>query len=47
MDASIEDLNPKSREGTSTEDNEIVCHKSLNQVFGAMDLKAKFSFVLR
>ncbi len=46
-DASVEHLNPKSRGGTSTEDNEVVCHKSLNQVFGAMDLKHKFEFVLK
>lgn len=46
-DASIEHLNPKSRGGTSTEDNEVVCHKSLNQVFGAMGLKDKFAFVLK
>lgn len=45
-DASIEHLNPKSRGGTSTEDNEVVCHASLNETFGAMDLKRKFAFVL-
>jgi hypothetical protein len=45
-DASIEHLNPKSRGGSSTEGNEVVCHKSLNQVFGSMDLKAKFAFVV-
>jgi hypothetical protein len=46
-DASIEHLNPKSRGGPSTEDNEVVCHKSLNQTLGDMDLKSKFSFVLK
>jgi hypothetical protein len=46
-EASIEHLNPKSRGGTSTEDNEVVCHDSLNETFGAMDLKQKFAFVLR
>jgi hypothetical protein len=45
--ASIEHLHPKSRGGTSSEDNEVVCHRSLNQVFGDMDLKTKFSFVLK
>lgn len=46
-DASVEHLNPKSRGGTSTEDNEVVCHKSLNHVFGNMELKRKFEFVLK
>jgi 5-methylcytosine-specific restriction endonuclease McrA len=46
-DASIEHLNPKSRGGTSTEDNEVVCHKTLNQIFGDMELKHKFEFILR
>ena len=46
-DASIEHLNPKSRGGTSSEDNEVVCHASLNETFGAMDLKRKFAFVLQ
>lgn len=46
-DASVEHLNPKSRGGTSTEDNEVVCHKTLNQVFGNMELKRKFEFVLK
>lgn len=45
--ASIEHLNPKARGGTNTEDNEVVCHVSLNQTFGSMDLKRKFEFVLR
>jgi 5-methylcytosine-specific restriction endonuclease McrA len=45
-DASIEHLNPKSRGGTSTEDNEVVCHRSLNETFGSLDLKSKFAFVL-
>jgi 5-methylcytosine-specific restriction endonuclease McrA len=46
-DASIEHLNPKSRGGTSTEDSEVVCHKTLNHAFGNMDLKRKFEFVLK
>ena len=46
-DANIEHLNPKSLGGTSTEDNEVVCHKTLNHVFGNMDLKRKFEFVLK
>jgi hypothetical protein len=40
-------LNPKPRGGTNAEDNEVVCHKTLNQVFGNMDLKRKFEFVLK
>ncbi len=46
-DANIEHLNPKSLGGTSTEDNEVVCHKTLNHAFGNMDLKRKFEFVLK
>lgn len=46
-DASIEHLNPKSRGGKGTEDNVVVCHKSLNETFGNMDLKSKFAFVLK
>jgi 5-methylcytosine-specific restriction endonuclease McrA len=46
-DASIEHLNPKSRGGKNTEDNVVVCHKSLNETFGNMDLKRKFAFVLK
>jgi 5-methylcytosine-specific restriction endonuclease McrA len=46
-DANIEHLNPKSLGGTSTEDNEVVCHKALNHAFGNMDLKRKFEFVLK
>lgn len=46
-DASIEHLNPLSRGGTKTEDNEVVCHKLLNETFGQLDLKSKFAFVLR
>ena len=45
--ASVEHLNPKSRGGTSTEDNEVVCHKTLNEAFGNMDLRRKFEFVIR
>lgn len=46
-DASIEHLNPKSRGGASIEENEVVCHRSLNETFGGMDLKRKFAFVLK
>jgi 5-methylcytosine-specific restriction endonuclease McrA len=46
-DASVEHLNPKSRGGTCTEENEVVCHKTLNHAFGNMDLKRKFEFVLK
>lgn len=46
-DANIEHLHPKSRGGTSTEDNEVICHASLNETFGDMDLKRKFEFVLK
>jgi 5-methylcytosine-specific restriction endonuclease McrA len=35
-DASIEHLNPKSRGGPSSEDNEVVCHRTLNHAFGNM-----------
>lgn len=45
--ASIEHLNPKAKGGTNTEDNEVVCHATLNQTFGSMDLKRKFEFILR
>ena len=46
-DASVEHLNPKSRGGTNTADNQVVCHKTLNHAFGNMDLKHKFEFVLK
>ena len=46
-EASVEHLNPKSRGGTNSKENLVVCHKSLNQVFGDMDLKRKFEFVLK
>lgn len=46
-EASIEHLNPKSKGGLSTEDNEVVCHASLNETFGNMDLKRKFEFTLK
>ena len=45
--ASVEHLNPKSRGGASSEDNEVVCHKTLNHALGNMDLKRKFEFVLK
>lgn len=45
-EASIEHLHPRSKGGTSTEGNEVVCCAALNQVFGNMDLRAKFEFVI-
>lgn len=45
-DASIEHLHPRSKGGTSTEDNEVVCCTALNQTFGNMDLRAKFAFII-
>ena len=46
-EASIEHLQPLSHGGRRAEDNEVVCHKSLNETFGQMDLKRKIEFVLR
>ncbi len=46
-DASIEHLNPTSKGGTRTEDNEVVCHATLNATFGSLDLKRKFEFTLK
>ena len=46
-DANIEHLHPLSKGGKRTEDNEVVCHKSLNETFGNMPLKQKFDFVLK
>jgi len=46
-EASIEHLNPRSRGGANSEDNQVVCHWTLNQAFGSLDLKSKFGFVLR
>lgn len=46
-DASIEHLYPLSKGGKRSEDNEVVCHKSLNGTFGNMDLKRKFEFTLK
>ena len=46
-DANIEHLNPISRGGLRSEDNEVVCHSSLNETFGPMELKRKFEFVLK
>ena len=45
--ASIEHLNPKSKGGTNKMDNLVVCHKSLNAIFGDMELKRKFEFILK
>lgn len=46
-DASIEHLLPLSKGGARTEDNEVVCHTTLNETFGNMDLKRKFEFTLK
>jgi hypothetical protein len=46
-DANIEHLHPMSLGGTRTDDNEVVCHKSLNETFGNLTLKRKFEFVLK
>jgi len=46
-EASIEHLQPLSRGGMRAEDNEVVCHKSLNETFGQLDLKRKIEFILR
>jgi len=46
-DASIEHLLPTSGGGPRNETNEVVCHHSLNETLGNMDLKRKFEFVLR
>lgn len=46
-EATIEHLHPLSKGGTRTEDNEVVCHKTLNETFGNMPLKGKFEFVLK
>ena len=46
-DANIEHLHPLSKGGKRTEDNEVVCHKSLNDTFGNLPLKQKFEFVLK
>ena len=46
-DASIEHLNPISRGGSRTEDNEVVCHSTLNQTFGPMDIKRKMEFIIK
>lgn len=46
-EANIEHLHPLSKGGTRTEDNEVVCHKTLNETFGNLPLKQKFEFVLK
>lgn len=46
-EANIEHLYPLSKGGKRTEDNEVVCHKTLNETFGDMPLKDKFEFVLK
>jgi hypothetical protein len=45
--ATIEHLNPISKGGKRTEDNEVASCASVNHAFGDMDLKRKFEFVLR
>jgi hypothetical protein len=46
-DANIEHLQPLSKGGSRTEDNEVVSHKTLNETFGNLPLKQKFEFVLK
>jgi len=46
-DASIEHLQPQSQEGKNSDDNVAACCVALNQIFGNMDLKRKFEFVLK
>ena len=46
-DASIEHLLPISQGGQRVESNEVVCHKTVNDAFGAMDLKRKMEFIVR
>lgn len=46
-EANIEHLNPLSKGGTRTEDNEVACHATLNETFGSMELKRKFEFTLK
>lgn len=46
-EASIEHLWPVSQGGQRIESNEVVCHKTVNDAFGAMDLKRKFEFIIR
>ena len=45
-EASIDHLLPLSQGGQRVESNEVVCHKTLNDAFGAMDLKRKMEFIL-
>jgi len=46
-DASIEHLLPLSQDGKRVESNEVVCHKTVNEAFGSLDLKRKMEFILR
>lgn len=46
-EASIEHLLPISLGGQRIESNEVVCHKSLNETFGHLDLKRKVEFIIR
>jgi 5-methylcytosine-specific restriction endonuclease McrA len=45
-EATIEHLHPISQGGQRVESNEVVCHRSVNEAFGAMDLKRKIKFIL-
>jgi len=45
--ASIEHLLAKKLGGKSEEWNEVVCHKTMNAAFGAMDLRNKFAYVIK
>ena len=46
-DANIEHLHSLSKGGKREADNEVVCHKTLNETFGNLPLKQKFEFVLK
>jgi 5-methylcytosine-specific restriction endonuclease McrA len=46
-DASIDHLLPLSQDGKRVESNEVVCHRTVNEAFGSMDLKRKMDFILR
>jgi 5-methylcytosine-specific restriction endonuclease McrA len=46
-EASIDHLLPLSHGGQRVESNEVVCHKTVNEAFGSMDLKRKMDFILR
>lgn len=45
-EASIDHLLSLSQGGQRVESNEVVCHKTVNDAFGPMDLKRKMEFIL-